>query len=227
MSEREPYLKALRFGWLTRFYDRAVAVLLREEEFKGQLVRQARIEAGHRVLDVGCGTATLALMAQKENGDASIVGIDGALEALALARRKALSAGLPPRFCAALAQDLPFSAGTFDRTVSSLFFHHLTRPAKRAVLTAVRETLATSGELHILDWGQAQDPLMRVMFFLVQLLDGFATTTDSVRGRLLALASESGFAEVEETHRARTILGTLALYKAVLGGSERRNDELS
>ena len=220
MSEPEPYLKALRFGWLTRFYDRTVAVLLKEAELKRRLVRQARIEAAHRVLDIGCGTATLTLMAQKEYEDALIVGIDGDLETLALARRKALAAGLSLRVCAGLAQGLPFRANTFDRAVSSLFFHHLTRSSKRAALVAVRDALAGGGELHILDWGQAQDLLMRMMFLVVQLLDGFATTTDSVRGRLVTFMSDAGFIEVEETHRARSPLGTLALYKAAVGGEK-------
>lgn len=217
MSEREPYLKALRFGWLTRFYDRAVAVLLKEQELKRRLLRQAGIARGHRVLDVGCGTAALTLMAQKENGDALIVGIDGDLEALALAQRKASVAGLSLRVCAGLAQDLPFRSSAFDRIVSGLFFHHLTRPAKRAVLMAVRDALAGGGELHVLDWGKAQDRLMRLMFFLVQLLDGFATTTDSVRGRLVTFMTEAGFVDAEETHRERSTLGTLSLYRAAVG----------
>lgn len=209
----EPYLKALRFGWLTRFYDRLVP-LLKEDKLKRGLIGQARIGAGHRVLDVGCGTATLTLMAQAEAADAAIFGVDGDLETLALARRKALEAGVPVRVCAALAQELPFPDATFGRALSSLFFHHLTRSSRREALAAIRSVLSPGGELHILDWGKAQDPLMRLLFVLVQLFDGFATTTDSVRGRLVGLLREAGYAEVEETHRERTILGTLALYRA-------------
>jgi len=56
---------------------------------------------------------------------------------------------------------------------------------------------------------------MRVAFFSVQVLDGFATTADSVRGLLPAYMEEAGFQHVAETHRERTVFGTLALYRAV------------
>ena len=63
-------------------------------------------------------------------------------------------------------------------------------------------------------WGKAQDALMRGLFIFVQLLDGFETTTDSVRGRLVEFLREAGFESVSETHRVRSILGTLSMYKA-------------
>lgn len=213
MSHREPYLSALRFGWLTRFYDRVVG-LLKDEMLKSRLLLQARIGEEDRVLDVGCGTGTLTLMAQRRFEGALVVGIDGDLEILALARQKALATETPFRACAALAQHLPFVDRTFDRVVSSLFFHHLTRPTKRVALDAIGRVLAREGELHILDWGKAQDPLMRILFVLVQLLDGFETTTDNVRGLLVELMREAGFGCVKETHRQRSVLGTLSIYKA-------------
>ena len=55
---------------------------------------------------------------------------------------------------------------------------------------------------------------MRVLFLIVQMLDGFATTTDNVAGRLPEFLRASGFKEVEETQRFSTVLGTLALYRA-------------
>ena len=55
---------------------------------------------------------------------------------------------------------------------------------------------------------------MRTLFLLVQLLDGFATTRDSVDGALPRLIAEEGFRAVEERQRLRTVFGTLALYSA-------------
>jgi hypothetical protein len=52
----------------------------------------------------------------------------------------------------------------------------------------------------------------------VQLLDGFATTEDGVRGLLPEYMKEAGFEGVAETHRERTVSGTLALYRAVKPG---------
>ena len=55
---------------------------------------------------------------------------------------------------------------------------------------------------------------MRLAFLAVQILDGFETTSDSVRGLLPPLMREAGFEEVAETHRERTVFGTLSLYRA-------------
>ncbi len=216
MTAADHYLPALRFRWLTRFYDRVVGWLLKEESLKARLVRQSVIRAGTRVLDLGCGTATLTLMAQKRAPDAVVIGVDGDLETLALARRKAKADGVVPRFCVALAQDLPFRARVFDRVISSLFFHHLTTVSKSAAFEASALVLEPAGELHVLDWGEAQDIFMRAAFLLVQALDGFATTSDNVRGRLAPLASNAGFLEFKETYRERSILGTLSLYRGQL-----------
>ena len=55
---------------------------------------------------------------------------------------------------------------------------------------------------------------MRAAFLCVQALDGFATTSDSVRGVLPEYMRGAGFRGVAETHRERTLFGTLALYRA-------------
>lgn len=214
--DRSHYLPALRFRWLTRFYDHVVGRLLKEESLKARLVRQSDVRPGNRVLDLGCGTATLTLMVQQSVPGAVVVGVDGDLETLVLARRKAQAAAAPRRFCVALSQDLPLRDEAFDRVVTSLFFHHLTTAAKSSVLAATARVLRATGELSVLDWGKAQDPVMRLMFLLVQALDGFATTTDSVRGRLVTLAREAGFEDFAETHRERSLLGTLSLYNGSL-----------
>lgn len=47
------------------------------------------------------------------------------------------------------------------------------------------------------------------------MLDGFATTTDNVRGFLPTLMTDAGFRAVEETHREMTVFGTLSLYRGL------------
>ena len=81
--------------------------------------------------------------------------------------------------------------------------------------SSLRELLKPGGELHIADWGKAQNRLMRLAFLGVQLLDGFDSTADNVRGRLVPLLEEAGFSAVEETHHEMTVFGTLSLYRAI------------
>ena len=98
--------------------------------------------------------------------------------------------------------------------VSSLFFHHLTNKEKAATLSEVRRVLKPGGELHIADWDTPTNILMRTAFLTVQMLDGFETTGDNVRGRLPKMIEEAGLTEVRQTTAINTPLGTMALYQA-------------
>ena len=71
------YISALHFDWLTRFYDPIMQFTLREKKFKRALVNQANIQTGQRVLDLGCGSATLTILLKEMHRDAKIVGLDG------------------------------------------------------------------------------------------------------------------------------------------------------
>lgn len=214
-DEPATYIPALRFDWLTRFYDPILRATLKEARVKRRLVEQVALRSGHRVLDVGCGTATLTIMLAAACPDAEVIGLDGDARVLALARDKIGRAGLQIELREGMAFDPPFPRGSFDRVVSSLVFHHLETADKRRTLARIFDLLRPGGELHIADWGRAGGPLMRIAFLSVQLLDGFRTTADNVRGRMPALITEAGFTAVEETHRERTIFGTLSIYRAV------------
>ena len=99
--------------------------------------------------------------------------------------------------------------------LTSLVFHHLTAEQKHNSLIEIKRILKPNGELHIADWGKASSILMRSLFFLVQLLDGFKTTNDNVRGLLPAYIENAGFKKVEIKKNYATIFGTLTLYKAI------------
>ena len=74
-------------------------------------------------------------------------------------------------------------------------------------------------QLHIADWGKAQNLLMRLAFLSIQFLDGFATTTDNVNGLLPQLIDSAGFIKVSETFSYMTVYGTLSLYQASVAES--------
>lgn len=210
------FIPALRFRWLTQFYDPLIATTLREGKFKKRLVEQAQIKPGHHVLDLGCGTATLTIMLKRACPKATVIGLDGDSEALGIARKKIAAAGVEVALHEGMAFALPFAPQSFDRVVSSLVFHHLRTEDKRRTFEKVHELLRPGGELHIADWGQAQNLLMRFAFLGVQFLDGFRTTSDNVRGHLIPFMQEAGFTSVAETHHAMTPFGSLALYRAVV-----------
>ena len=211
---RDGYLPALRFPALTRLYDPVVGLTSRERRFKELLVDQAAPEAGQRILDLGCGTGTLAIQVKQRQPDADVVGLDADPAMLSQAREKAGRAGVELTLTEGMSNELPFEDGSFDRVLSTLFFHHLDPEPKRQTAREIARVLRKGGELHVADWGRPSDPVMAVAFLGIRLLDGFENTAENARGELPAIFEEAGLERAEQTDRLRTVLGTLALYRA-------------
>lgn len=210
MSEpREPFRPALRFRRLTALYDPLLRWTMRETTFKEQLVRQAAIAPGQRVLDLGSGTGTLVLLVKRSCPEAEVVGLDGDEAVLALAREKAARSRVKVAFDRGLSFDLPYADASFDRVLSSLLFHHLKERTLREALRVLRP----EGEIHVADWGPAPNPLLRAAFLLVQLLDGFDRTKDNVAGLLPELFLAAGFVDVAPTAHVTTPFGALELLR--------------
>lgn len=216
------FIPALRLRALTRLYDRLMALTFPEQELKRRLVDQAAVLPGQRVLDLGCGTGTLAVLIKQTVPGAEVVGLDADEEVLAVARAKAARAGVDLTLYRALAQEADLPLASFDRVVSSLFFHHLRTEDKVQVLRRARDLLRPGGELHVLDWSRPQDPLMRLAFLSVRLLDGFAPTRAHAEGKVPQLLEEAGFVDVAEVARRRTVFGTMALFRARRAGDPGR-----
>ena len=109
---------------------------------------------------------------------------------------------------------MPFESATFDIAVSSLFFHHLNRRQKLEVLQEIRRVLKPDGQLHIADWGKPSSFVQRGLFLLVQCLDSFETTRDSVEDLLPDLLEEAGLVDVAKGACIPTALGTIRLLRA-------------
>lgn len=208
------YVPALRFRALTGLYDPIVRATTREGEFKRRLLAEAELRPGHRVLDLACGTGTLAIAAKRQAPGAELVGVDGDPEVLARASAKAEAAGVDVQFDEGLSTGLPYADASFDRVLSTLFFHHLDRAGKRATIAEVARVLRPGGELHVADWGKAGDPLMAALSWPVRLLDGLEVTRENFDGSLPGLFAEGGLEDVTERDRLRTPLGSMALVSA-------------
>jgi len=209
------YIPALRFDWLTPYYDAIVGVTTRERTFKHALIRQADIQSGQSVLDLASGTGTLAIWAKQSQPVATVTGIDGDATILSIATRKAKNANVAVQFDHGFSYSLPYPDAHFDRALSSLFFHHLTWLNKQRTARELFRVLKPGAQLHVADWGYPDNALMRGLFLSIQLLDGIDNTQDNVSGRLLGLFTDAGFSEVRQRQTFSTIYGTMALYSAV------------
>ncbi len=215
MNARREYTPPLRFHFLTRAYDWVISKALPEELFREALIRQADLRPGHRVLDFGCGTATLTLLAERLQPDAAVTGVDVDRRALEAGLAKAAAGCSKVRLHLVSKGPLPFPDCTFDRVVSCLVFHHLIPGEKQLALKECRRILRPGGELRIADWGRPASVRLRLGFLLTQLLDGFETTAAHASGHLPDFIRDAGLSDVSETGHFATAFGSLRLYRAV------------
>jgi ubiquinone/menaquinone biosynthesis C-methylase UbiE len=89
---RRSFLPAAGHDWFLPFYDPFVK-LLGGDRARSALLDQATIRAGQRVLDVGCGTGTFAVLIKRLHPIVDVVGLDPDPKALDRAMRKAGTRG--------------------------------------------------------------------------------------------------------------------------------------
>jgi ubiquinone/menaquinone biosynthesis C-methylase UbiE len=215
MSEDRSFTPAAGRAEWTPFYDAAIALLTREHRWRGALLRQSAPVSGDRILDVGCGTGTFAIMLKRAAPGAQVAGLDPDADVLERARAKAARADAEVAFRQGFARDADSEVARFTKVVSSLVFHQVPMTEKRDGLSAIWRALLPGGSLHVADYGLQRTPLMRAAFRQIQKLDGFDDTEPNARGVLPDLMREVGFASVAETEVVATVTGSISLYRAM------------
>ncbi|MBI5915196.1 MAG: class I SAM-dependent methyltransferase [Bacteroidetes bacterium] len=213
MLAEKSYKLAVRWSWLTRWYDLLIRLTMREATFRSALLAQITVRSPRSILDIGCGTGTLLLLLERRFPKAELVGLDGDAHMLRLAEEKAKGGGGGIDFYQAVSYAMPFNDGSFDVATCSIMLHHLSDTDKVCTLKEAFRVLRSGGEIHIADWGKPSNRLMRLLFYIIQWLDGFDTTTANVQGKIPEFMAQAGFSKVAETGRVDTMLGTVALYK--------------
>lgn len=138
-------------GW---HYDFMAGLLMRgrEKTFRKRIADLAELHAGDCVLDVGCGTGTLALIVKQRVGETGEVsGIDPSSQMIAHARHKAKRAKLSVNFQVEGIEQLTFPDQSFDIVLSTLMMHHLPDTLKQQGMAEIVRVLKPGGRLLILD----------------------------------------------------------------------------
>ncbi len=211
MSKDSKYIPALRFDVLTPFYDLALRLLMREETVKRRLIEEAHLGPGSRILDLGCGTATLTILVKQKHPDTRVAGIDGDKSVLAIARAKAEQQQAKIMLYQGLADELPYADSSFHRVLSSLVLHHLTSDDRQRALDEVLRILKPGGELFIIDFAP---PHNGVAWAIALAARHFERTADLINGRLPEQLRRAGFQDVQIAARFMTGFGSIALYRA-------------
>ncbi len=99
--------------WATGDFNRIATVIASAAE---DLVDAAQVRAGHRVLDVACGSGNAALAAARRHAD--VTGLDYVPTLVERARQRAEADQTPAEFHVGDAQALPYETASFDRVLS-------------------------------------------------------------------------------------------------------------
>jgi ubiquinone/menaquinone biosynthesis C-methylase UbiE len=124
-----------------------------ERALRQMTADMAQLQSGETVLDVGCGTGTLAMFAKERVGATGHVsGIDPSASFLATACRKAARRGLSIDFQPGVIEQLAFPNQSFDVVLSSMMTHQLPDDLKRQGLAEIARVLKPGGRLLVLDF---------------------------------------------------------------------------
>lgn len=130
----------------------------RETAFREKMVKLAQLRAGESVLDIGCGTGSLAIAAKRQVGQrGTVIGIDASPEMLARARKKAKKASVEIEFRNEAAEALSFHDAQFDAVLSTVMLHHLPDDARKQCAREIRRVLKPGGRLLAVDFGGAPE----------------------------------------------------------------------
>jgi len=211
-----PYLPAAGRDLLLPLYD-LVTKVIGGDKARRELLNQAHLRPNDRVLDIGCGTGTLAISLKQAYPGVQMVGLDPDPKALNRARRKAKRACVDVRFDQGFADSLGYPSNSFDAVFSSFMFHHLETDVKQKTLSEVQRVLKPSGRLYFLDF-EVQESTSGHNHW--QLFHSRKRLKDNSESRILTLLTQAGLADAKKVATRRAIFGlaSVGYYEALAPG---------
>jgi ubiquinone/menaquinone biosynthesis C-methylase UbiE len=207
VGSQKTYLPAAGHDWLLPLYDPLVR-LLGADTARRALLDQATVRSGDRVLDIGCGTGTLALLVKRLHPDVNVVGLDPDPKALVRAKRKAERSAVSIRLDQGFSHELPYPEASFDRVFSTFMFHHLMVEQKEKTLYEVRRILTPGGSLHLLDFTATES---RCYGPLARYFQSSHRLKDNSEERILTLMNRAGLLSCEKVMEGAILFGSLRI----------------
>src|SRR3990167_455067 len=204
---RKEHIQPLTVGFLTPFYD-SIIKLFDFYKFYQKIASQIPKDRKTHILDVGTGTANLAIVIKKRSPNAEILGIDPDEKILKIAKSKIKKEKLDIKFVKAFAQKLPFKKQSFDYVVSSFAIHHIPSHLKNQAFSEMYRVLRSGGTILIIDIGEPKNLLAKIAGTIFSLVEAAGP---NLLGFITESLKESGFGDVEEIESK---FGLVSFYRA-------------
>lgn len=211
MSDTKDFTPAAGRFLPTSAYDRLLALLTREERWRAELLVRLAPRNGERILDVGCGTGSFAIMVKQAAPGAEVVGLDPDEGARTIAKAKAKAVGIEIEWKSGFARDAAHF-GQFDKVVSSLVFHQVPVAEKQAGLAAMFAAAKPGGRIIVADYARQYSWLMRQAFKIVQSADGRTNTQPNADGFLEGELARISEVPVTADWTIDTPTGTISIF---------------
>ncbi|GHO46710.1 hypothetical protein KSX_48730 [Ktedonospora formicarum] len=151
----------LDFGWrydLMLWYFNTFTAPGKWRALQREIIELADLQSGEAVLDVGCGTGTLAIDAYRLVGaKGRVCGIDPGSKQIERAYRKARTDAPSINFQVGAIENLPFPDKSFDLVLSTLMMHVLPDDLKRQGLVEIERVLKPGGRVLIVDTRRSEE----------------------------------------------------------------------
>jgi ubiquinone/menaquinone biosynthesis C-methylase UbiE len=172
-------------------------------------VDNAQVHPGDSVLDVGCGTGEVALLAKTRTKASEVHGIDPAPEMIAVARSKAARKKQEIDFRVGVIEALPFPDASLDVVTSSLMMHHLPEELKVRGLEEVYRVLKPGGRLLIADFMQPSQSILSHLMMVFTRHQGVENGLE----RMQKLLKDAGFSQVSQLKGNVLVIGFMRAVK--------------